>query len=207
MWFIFAASVIAVAIFIERVLFFHRNAAPIDVFLNGVSNLLRQGKFQEALERCDDAYGPAPRIVQAAILKRHLPKMELREIVQEIAQMQVPKLEANLRVLSTIGYITPLLGFLGTVTGMIHAFMTINQAMGSVPVSDLSASIWEALITTAGGLIVAIPCYIAYNFLVSRVQAIVTDMERAGIEIIQVLSENPSQNEPAPKTIIAPIKK
>lgn len=189
MWVILALSVVAVAVLIERIHFFHRNAGPIDVFLSGLSNLLKQKKYDEALERCDEVYHPAAKIAHAAILKRDLPKNELREILQEVAQMQVPRFEAHLRVLSTIGSIAPLLGFLGTVTGMIHAFMTIEQAMGSVPVGNLAGSIWEALITTAGGLIVAIPCYVAYNFLASRLQTVLTDMERFSIEILQILSE------------------
>lgn len=189
MWFIFAASVVAVAVFIERSLFFHRSAAPVDAFLSGISNLLRRGKYEEALERCNETYGPAARVVQAAILKRHLPKPELREIVQEVAQMQVPRLESNMRILATIGAVAPLLGLLGTVTGMMSAFMTINRAVNPAPISELAGGIWEALITMAGGLIVAIPAYVAYNFLCSRIQAIVTDMERCGIEVVQILSE------------------
>ncbi|MFH1067701.1 MAG: MotA/TolQ/ExbB proton channel family protein [bacterium] len=189
MWFIFAASVVAVAVFIERVLFFHRSAAPVDAFLSGISNLLRRGKYEEALERCNETYGPAARVVQAAILKRYLPKAELREIVQEVAQMQVPRLESNMRILATIGAIAPLLGLLGTVTGMMSAFMTINRAVNPAPISELAGGIWEALITMAGGLIVAIPSYVAYNFLCSRIQAIITDMERCGIEAVQILAE------------------
>jgi biopolymer transport protein ExbB len=203
MWFILAASVLAVGVFVERLIFFHRNSSPVDYFLSGVSNLLRRGKYQEALERCDEAYGPPVRVVQAAILKRNLPKQELREIVQEVAQIQVPRLEANLSILATIGYIAPLLGLLGTVTGMIQAFMKIDSAMGAVPVSELAESIWEALITTAGGLVVAIPCYVAYNYLASRVQTAITDMERSGIEVVQILSE-PVVPEPAPPAVPAP---
>lgn len=187
MWIILGASIFSLGVFLERLVFYHKNSAPIDPFLDAISGLIRKKRYQEALERCDEAYGPAVRVIQAAILKRHLPKTELREVVQEVAQMQVPRLEANLPILATVGYICPLLGLLGTVTGMIAAFVSIEQAGGSVPVGEMAKGIWEALITTAAGLVVAIPTYVAYNFLVSRVQTIITDMERSGIEIVQVL--------------------
>jgi biopolymer transport protein ExbB len=127
--------------------------------------------------------------VQAALLKRDLPLADLREALQEVAQLQVPRLEKNLSILATVGYIAPLLGLLGTVTGMIRVFQTVNLARGTVPVGELAGGIWEALLTTAGGLVVAIPVYVAYNFLVSRMNGAVQDMERAGIEMVQILKE------------------
>jgi biopolymer transport protein ExbB len=187
MWFLLAGSVIALGVFVERLLYFHRNSIHTSEFLYGICSLVREKRLDEALERCEDAYGPCVRIIQAALVKRHLPKEELRGILREIAQLQVPKLEANMALLSTIGYIAPLLGLLGTVTGMIQAFMKMNEAMGATPISELAGGIWEALITTAGGLCVAIPAYVAYNFLCARLSAILNDMELCGIEMLQVL--------------------
>ncbi|MFQ3671213.1 MAG: MotA/TolQ/ExbB proton channel family protein [Verrucomicrobiia bacterium] len=187
MWAILACSILATGIFAERLLFYRRNTIPVDPFLAGLRNLVRKGRFTEALERCDDVRGPVVRVIQAAILKRHLPKGEVREIVQEVGQMQVPRLEAHLSLLATVGTIAPLLGLLGTVTGMIKAFKEINEAMGAAPIGDLAGGIWEALTTTAGGLVVAIPTYVAYNFLVSRMNGILTDVERAGIEVVHLL--------------------
>jgi biopolymer transport protein ExbB len=186
---ILAASVLAVAICMERLLFFHRNTSQLDPFLNSIRNLIQEKRFTEAIERCDDAYGPAVKITQVALVKRHLPKNELREMLQEVAQLQVPRLEANLPALATLGYICPLLGLLGTVTGMITIFMAIDHANGSVPVGDLSKGIWEALITTAGGLAVAIPCHVAHNYFVTKVRGIIVEMERAAIEIVHLLKE------------------
>jgi biopolymer transport protein ExbB len=194
MWVLLLGSILAVAVFVERVILFHRSSVNVDRFLKGIGNLLRLGRFEEALERCDESYGPAVRVVQAAIIKRKLPKHELREIVQEVAQLQMPRLEANIPLLSTVGYISPLLGLLGTVIGMIKAFQELNKAMGASPINDLAAGIWEALVTTAFGLVVAIPAYVAYNYLASKLNQLVTDMERCGIEIIQILSE-PSDHE------------
>jgi len=204
MWAILAASILAMAVFAERMVYFHRCAMPLDPFLKGIANLLKENRPEEALERCDEAYGPAVRVVQAAILKRHLPKEDLKEMVQEVAQLQMPRLEAHLPMLATIAYICPLLGLLGTVVGMIQAFMNMNAALGATPVNDLAAGIWEALITTAGGLSVAIPAYIAHNFLVVRLSGIVTDMERAGIEIVQMLKLPESQRPAQPASAPAP---
>jgi biopolymer transport protein ExbB len=196
MWAILAASMLAIAVFAERLIYFHRCGMPMDPFLKGIANLLKENRAEEALERCDEAYGPAVRVVQAAILKRHLPKEDLKEIVQEVAQLQMPRLEAHLPMLATIAYICPLLGLLGTVVGMIQAFMNMNAALGATPVNDLAAGIWEALLTTAGGLSVAIPAYIAHNFLVVRLNGIVSDMERAGIEVVQMLKTTASDGAP-----------
>lgn len=189
MWLIFAASVLGMGVFVERLLYFRRCQMQVGEFLLGINSLLRRGNYQEALERCDDGYGPVVRVVRQAIVARNLPPVELREIVREVAQIQLPRLEANLPLLATIGHVTPLIGLLGTVAGMIEAFIEINRAVGGASMSGLASGIWTALITTAGGLCVAIPSYVAYNFLVSRLNHIITDMERAGIEVVHVLTE------------------
>lgn len=189
MWFIFVGSVIAFGVFIERLLFYHRCSVPIGAFLKGVRLLIQRKKFDEVLERCDEAYGPSIKVVQSAVLKRSLSKGELREVIQEVAQLQVPRLEANLAILSTVAHVMPLLGLFGTVTGMIQAFMEMTQASGATPIGQLAGGIWEALVTTAGGLGVAIPAYVAYNFLNGRVNSLVSDMERAGIEVLQMLKD------------------
>ncbi len=189
MWVILAASVVAVAVFAERILEYRRMGGPLDPFLEGIASLVKEGRYQEALERCDEAHGPAVRVIQAGLLKREMPLADLRESLQEVAQLQVPRLEKNISILATVGYVSPLLGLLGTVTGMIHVFQTVGGARGTVPVGELAGGIWEALLTTAAGLVVAIPVYVAYNYLVSRMGSEVNDMERAGIEMIQILKE------------------
>ena len=189
MWVILGASVLAAAVFAERMFEYRKISIPLDPFLDGIASLVKERRFQEALERCDEAHGPAVRVIQAALLKRDMPLMDLRESLQEVGQLQVPRLEKNLSILATVGYISPLLGLLGTVTGMIHVFQTISGARGTVPVGELAGGVWEALLTTAGGLVVAIPAYVAYNYLASRMSSEVNDMERAGIEMIQILKE------------------
>ncbi|MDX6766684.1 MAG: MotA/TolQ/ExbB proton channel family protein [Candidatus Methylacidiphilales bacterium] len=187
MWALFACSVVGLGVFVERLIHFHRCSMPVEPFLKGIANLVRQGKHEEALERCDEAYGPAVRVVQAALMKRNLGKDDLKELTREVAQLQVPALEAHLPLLGMVAQISPLLGLLGTVVGMISTFMNMNHSMGAAPISDLAGGIWEALITTAGGLCVAIPAYVAHHYLISRLNTLITDMERSGIEIVQLL--------------------
>ena len=151
MWFIAAGSVIAVAVFAERMLYYRRCRIRVGEFLSGIFNLLRRRKYIEALERCDEAEGPVVNVVRAGILRRELPAGELREVVRESAQLELPRLEANISILATIASIMPLLGLLGTVVGMIEAFTVISRSAGTAPVSELATGIWTALLTTAAG--------------------------------------------------------
>lgn len=194
MFVLFVCSVVAVGVFVERMFYYKRCQMNVSEFLAGVLALLRRQSYVEAIARCDEGHGPVVTVVRTAIYKRHLPAAELREIVREIAQLEIPQLEANVSLLGTIGYLAPLLGLLGTVTGMIEAFVKINRTSGTASVGDLSQGIYTALITTAAGLVVAIPCYLAHNFLVAQVHGIVSDMERAGIETIHTLTDLPRKD-------------
>ena len=188
---LFVLSIVAVGVFIERFSYYKRCRMNVHEFLAGVLALVRRQSYAEAIARCEEGHGPVVAVVRTAIYKRHLPAAELREIVREIAQLEIPQLESNISLLGTIGYIAPLLGLFGTVSGMIEAFVKINRTSGTASVGDLSQGIYLALITTAAGLVVAIPCYLAHNFLVAQVHSIVADMERAGIETIHTLTDLP----------------
>ncbi len=191
---LFVLSVVALGVFLERMFYYKRSRMNVSEFLAGVLALVRRQSYAEAIARCEEGHGPIVSVVRTAIYKRHLPPAELREVVREIAQLEIPNLEANVSLLGTMGYIAPLLGLFGTVLGMIEAFVQINRTSGTASVGDLSHGIYTALITTAAGLAVAIPCYLAHNFLVARVHAIVADMERAGIETIHTLTDLPRKD-------------
>ena len=146
----------------------------------------------EALDMCNTTKGPIARILKSGIMKYDKPRLDMKEAIEDAGVHEVPLLEKNLGVLATIAHIAPLLGLLGTVTGMVEAFQVIEEkAMGMSPVNpgDLAGGIWEALITTVGGLSVAIPCYVAYNYLVSRVDNFVLDMEKSATELVNLLSD------------------
>ena len=191
---LFICSVVALGVFMERSFYYKRCRMNVSEFLSGVLALIRRQSYVEAIARCEEGHGPVVSVVRTAIYKRHLPANELREVVREIAQLEVPQLEANVSLLGTIGYVAPLLGLLGTVLGMIDAFVQINRTSGTASVGDLSQGIYTALITTASGLVVAVVCYLAHNFLVAQVQAQIADMERAGIETIHTLTDLPRQD-------------
>jgi len=183
MWPILLCSVVAIGYFFDRLFHFHRASIDTRDFVQGIRNLLQRGNQLEALAMCDETPGPVAQVVKAAVVNRQRKREDLREAIQDVARAEVARLERGLVVIATIAQIAPLLGFLGTVTGMIKMFMVIQKSPLPNP-GDLAGGIWEALLTTAAGLAVAIPTYLAYNFLVTRVQHLVLDMEKSANEIV-----------------------
>jgi len=189
MWLILLCSVISLAVFVERLLYFHRATIDLGEFLQGLSNLVRKRNLAEAHVECQATSVPVTRVIHAALIRPHLPRTELREIVQEAGQLEVPRLERNLGMLIAIGYICPLIGLLGTVTGLIQAFVQLSANNGYATLADVSGGIYQSLLTTAAGLVVTIPTILAYCHLSARLNALLHDMERAGIEVVNLLSE------------------
>lgn len=189
MWPILVCSVIAVAVFAERLFYLHRATIHVGEFLQGLSNLIARRNFAEALHEAAGTPGPVARVIHAAIVRHEAPRDELREIVQEAGQLEVPKLERFLSVLGTIAFLTPLLGLLGTVAGMIDAFGLIASQGGAATVTELSGAVYKSLLSTAAGLVVATPAFVGYSYLSARVNTIMHEMERAGIEVVHLLTE------------------
>jgi len=190
MWLILACSVLAGAIFLERVAYFHRVSLRVGEFLRGLSVLIENQRISEALAECATVRAPVARVVHAAILRHDAPRAELKDIVQEAGQLEVPKLERRLAMLASVVFTAPLLGLLGTVIGLLDAFTNLSAQTGYTSLTDLSGGVYQALITTAAGLVVAIPSAVAYAYLNSRVNTLMHDMERAGIEIVNLLADN-----------------
>lgn len=189
---IILCSMLAFAIVIER--FYHLYKARIDTkdFMNNVDITVKRNRIAEAIKICDRTPGPISHIVKAGILKHDRSRQEIRESIEDAGHQEVPKLEKHISLLATIAHVSPLLGLLGTVTGMVRAFQIIQEKSASFnPVSpgDLAGGIWEALLTTVAGLIVAIPTVVAYNYLVNRVDEFVLEMERSATEVINILSQ------------------
>ncbi len=189
MWLILFCSVLAGAVFMERVTYFHRATIRVGEFMRGLSNLLQRRNFTEALHECAVTPGPVPRVIHAAILRHNAPRLELKEIVQEAGQLEIPRLERRLGMLITISFVAPLIGLLGTVTGLIDAFVHISSQSGFATSTDIASGIYQSLLTTAAGLVVAIPCAVGYGYLSARINALMHDMERAGIEIVNLLCD------------------
>src|SRR3954469_1194035 len=189
MWLLLATSAVAISIFIERVLHYHRAHINSAEFIAGVRTVLKRDNIVEALSICDATPGPVPRLVKTAILNRERGREGVREALEEAGLVEVPRLEEKLNVLATIAQIAPLMGFLGTVLGFMRVFMRLQEAGLYSHMAQLSEGVWQGLICTAMGLAIAIPGYAGYNYLVSRVNAIVLDMEKVSTEILNMVSE------------------
>jgi biopolymer transport protein ExbB len=189
LYLILFTSAVAVVVFMERFLHCHRAQINSTEFLNGVRTVLRRNNVVEALSICDATPGPVARLVKTAILNREHGRERVREALEESGLAEVPRLEEKLNLLATIAQLAPLLGLLGTVLGFIETFGKMQQAGPYAKLGDLSTGIWQALICAAAGLAVAIPAHAGYNYLVSRVNSIVLDMERAATEIVNIVTE------------------
>jgi biopolymer transport protein ExbB len=190
MWLILLCSVIAGGVFFERVAFFYRATIRVGEFMSGLTNLIQHRRWAEAQMECSATPSPVTRVLHAAILHHGAPRTELKEIVQEAGQLEVPRLERRMAILATIAFVAPLIGLLGTIAGLIEAFVNISSQSGYASATDISAGIYQSLLTTAAGLVVATPCSVAYAYLSSRLNALLHDMERAGIEIVNVIMAN-----------------
>ena len=200
MWLILFCSVLAGAVFLERVTYFHRITVRLGEFMRGLANLIEHDRFAEAQMECASLPTPVTRVIHAAILRHEAPRAELKEIVQEAGQLEVPRLERRLAILAVIGFAAPLVGLIGTVVGLIEAFVNISSQSGFTGATDIASGIYQSLLTTAAGLAVAIPCAVGYAYLSSRVNSLMHDMERAGIEIVNLITDQ-RRSTPPPEII------
>lgn len=189
LWVLMAMGVASFVVFVERSLHLHRARIRPDDFLKGIYNILKRDNISEALTICEEAPGPVAYIAKTAILHRGDSKEALRTAVEDASLAEVSRLERRLVFLATTAQIAPLLGLLGTVIGMVESLMVMQHQSPLIQSADVMGGLMKALVTTAGGLIVAIPCYAAFNMLVVRIDRIVLDMERAGSEIVAFLKE------------------
>jgi biopolymer transport protein ExbB len=196
MWVLLLLSIISTTVFLDRLIYTHRATIRVGEFLRGLANLIARGNFAEALHECAGTPGPVARVIHAALVRHQAPRSELKEIVQEAGQLEVPKLERHLPVLAAIAYVAPMVGLLGTVTGMIEVLVTLSSHAGYATAVEISAGIYKSLLTTAAGLVVAVPTSLAYSFLSSRVNTLMHDMERGGIEIVNLICESALRSAP-----------
>jgi biopolymer transport protein ExbB len=189
MYLILACSVAALAVAIERAVRIERARVELPTLLRPVSGFAREGRWEEALRHCGRMEKPAARVARSGLEKRGRPRAEVREALEDSAERELVGLERRLEVLSVIAHVTPLIGLLGTVVGMIEAFIAIeSQGGGPVDQSVLSGGIWKALLTTAAGLTVAIPVYVVYRVLQARVARHAEDFERAAADVLEMVA-------------------
>lgn len=190
MWLILLCSVTALAAFFERVLFFHRASISTPDFLRGLGVLIERRSYDEAAQESAGTPGPAARVAYAILKRSDAPRVELKEIAQEAAQLEMPRLERNLPLLSTLAYVTPLIGLLGTVLGLIDSFSIISAHGSYGTAAEIAGGVYQSLVTSGAALAVAIPAFVGFSYLNARVDGFARDMERVGIELVQKLSES-----------------
>ncbi len=192
MWPILFCSIVAVMIVIERIWYLRKIHVDVRKLLAEIARSVKRNRILDAIDLCEKTPGPVAAIIKEGLLKHDRPRLEIREAVEDAAVHQVPLLERNVPLLATIAHISPLLGLLGTVTGMVKAFQVIQEKSSAVsPINpgDLAGGIWEALLTTVFGLCVAIPVFVAYNYLTSRIDRFVLDMEKSATDLMNTLFE------------------
>lgn len=189
MWFILAGSIIALAVIIEKLIVLKKAKQNIPVFMVKIRSFLKRKDIAGAVGYCMEERSPISNIVKKALKKYRFGHQRIVETIDSAGRQEIAKLEKGLSTLATVAGAAPMLGFLGTVTGMISAFMKIQELQGSAGPADLAGGIWEALLTTAFGLFVGIPALAAYNYLSSSIQKIVVNMEMVVTDVIDVLEE------------------
>lgn len=188
---IIAGSIIGVAIVLERLWALRRMRLSTFDFVQDLLRYIKTGKFSQALALCEDNKPhPLAAVLRIGIERRSLPASRLEKIMEQAGNNQVQKMERHLGILVSIVSIEPLLGFLGTITGLIKAFMSWEVAGANVSVTMLAGGIYEAMITTAAGLTVAIPLYLCYNYFVGRIKDTANELTNHGIQLLEVLEEN-----------------
>lgn len=187
MWIIISLSVVAAVIIIERLLFFRKIRLDEEKMINRLKSTLQKSHFDEALSICENNPSPITNLMRVGIEHRSYPSETIKQTILDAANLEIPSMEKHLPALGTITHIAPLLGLLGTVTGNISAFGVLGR-LGSVGDPGLLAKgIAEALLTTAAGLIVAIPAIIFYNYLANKVNHIIIRLENRVNELVLLL--------------------
>jgi len=189
MWFILATSVLGLAVVIDRFIVIRRAKINVPAFMIKLRGLIKKNDISGAVSVCMEEKSPIANIIRKGLKKYKFGHNRVKESIENAGKQEISKLEKGLSILATIAGVAPLLGFLGTVTGMISAFMTIEDLAGSANPSDLAGGIWEALLTTAFGLIVGIPAFAFYNYFVNGVKKLVGDMETVANDVVDTLQD------------------
>lgn len=189
-------SVIALGIFIERLLVLRKSQINLNAFLIKLRQHVSNRDIPGALMLCARTPGPIANVLESGIKKYDQSREEIKEAIESAGRAEIYQLEKGFGALATIAGVAPLTGFLGTVTGMIQAFMRIQELGGNVNATVLAGGIWEALVTTAAGLVVGILTLLGYNYLVSRVQRFVFELEVSSTNLLELLSGHPEKEVP-----------
>jgi biopolymer transport protein ExbB len=182
-------SVLAVYVFVERIMTLQKAARIDQNFMNRIKDYIHDGKIDSAMALCQSTQNPLARMIEKGISRIGRPLNDINTAIENIGQIEVYKLEKGLPILASCAGAAPMLGFFGTVLGMVKTFMDMSSAGNSLDIGLLSNGIYIALITTVGGLLVGIPAYFAYNYLVTKVEELVNRLESYTMEFMDLLNE------------------
>ena len=181
---------LAVYLFIERAVTLKQASKEDNTFMNRIKDYIHDGKIESALKLCRDTNTPTARMVEKGISRLGRPMSDVLIAIENVGNLEIAKLEKGLVIIASVSGGAPMLGFLGTVTGMLMTFYNMTQKSGgTVQLGDLSVGMYQAMVTTVGGLIVGILAYFAYNYLVSRVDSVVRILEAKTMEFLDLLNE------------------
>ena len=183
---LFLFSFIAIYVFIERFMTIQRALKGEKDFMQKINDYVLKGNLNEAKEHCNSSNNPIARMIEKGLSRVGKPMKDIAISIENIGKLEISKLERRLSMLATISGVAPMLGFLGTVLGMVKVFQNMSKEK-TFEIASLSGGIMEAMITTVGGLIVGIVAYVAYNYLVSKVEKVIHNMEGASIEFLDIL--------------------
>jgi len=189
MWVLLALGGVMIFIFVERFVAI-RKASRMDMnFMNRIRDYISDGKIRAAVDLCKKTDTPIARMVEKGIERLGRPMSDVQTAIENVANLEVSRLESGLPFLATIAGGAPMIGFLGTVVGMVRTFMDMSAAGGTVDMALLSSGMYVAMMTTVGGLVVGIPAYFGYNYLVSRVEKLVFKLESNSIAFMDILNQ------------------
>lgn len=181
--------IIATYIFFERYFAISKAAKEDKNFMNNIKDFIYSGKIDAAKAMCKSADTPTARMIDKGISRIGKPLNDINTAIENVGRVEIAKLEKNISFLQTTSGAAPMIGFLGTVIGMVEAFYRMSMAGNNIDIQILSGGIYTAMITTVGGLVVAIPAYICYNVLVGRIEKVVSQLETTTTEFIDMLQE------------------
>ena len=184
-----ALSVIAVYIFVERYFAINKAAKTDENFMNRIRDYIHDGRLESALTLCQSTDSPIARMIEKGVQRIGRPLSDINTAIENVGRLEIFKLERGLPALATAAGGAPMLGFLGTVTGMVKAFYDMSMAGNNIDIEVLSSGIYEAMVTTVAGLFVGIIAYFAYNILVASVEKVVNDLEAHTTEFMDLLNE------------------
>ncbi|MBW8358805.1 MAG: MotA/TolQ/ExbB proton channel family protein [Weeksellaceae bacterium] len=186
---IFLLGILALYIFLERYFFIKRSSKETPNFLENIKDFVQEGKIQTAVDYCKTIDSPEARMIEKGLARVGRPISDISNAMQNQGQLEVSKLEKNLNILASASGAAPMLGFLGTVVGMIMAFFEISNVTGAVSPKLLASGIYTAMATTAVGLFVGIPAYFFYNILVTNVDRLVLKVQTHVNEFLDALNK------------------